>query len=89
MSVDVLTVSSKGQIALPAKIRKALSINTGDKLAVFVSDDVIMLKAVKVPTVEEFKTKLDEAAAWAKEVGYKEEDVNDIIKSVRKRKNTQ
>lgn len=32
MSVDVLTVSSKGQIVLPAPIRKALSIVAGDKL---------------------------------------------------------
>lgn len=83
MGVDVLTVSSKGQIVLPVEIRKALSINSGDKLAVFASDDVIMLKAVKMPTVEEFKTKLNDAAKWAKKVGYKESDVNGIIKSVR------
>ena len=89
MSVDVLTVSSKGQIALPAKIRKALSINTGDRLAVFTSDDVIMLKAVKVPTAEEFKMKLDEAADWAKQVGYEESDVDNIVKSVRKNRKQQ
>jgi len=86
MSIDVLTVSSKGQIVLPAEIRKALSINTGDKLAIFASDDVIMLKTVKVPTVEDFKMKLDEAQKWAKQVGYVESDVNEIIKDVRKKK---
>lgn len=86
MSIDVLTVSSKGQIVLPAEIRKALSINTGDKLAIFASDDVIMLKTVKVPSVEDFKTKLDEAQKWAKQVGYVESDVNEIIKDVRKKK---
>jgi len=63
-----------------------MSINTGDRLAVFATDDVILLKPVKLPTIEEFKRNLDEAEAWAKEVGYTEEDVNDIIKSVRKRK---
>ena len=86
MSVDLLTVSSKGQIVLPVEIRKALSINSGDKLAVFASDDVIMLKAIKLPTANEFKTKLKQASKWAKEVGYQENDVNDIIKSVRKNK---
>ena len=86
MSIDVLTVSSKGQIVLPAEIRKALSINTGDKLAVFASDDVIMLKAIKLPSVEEFRKNLDMAAAWAKEVGYEESEVDDVIKNVRKRK---
>lgn len=86
MSVDLLTVSSKGQIVLPVEIRKALSINSGDKLAVFASDDVIMLKAIKLPTANEFKAKLKQASKWAKEVGYQENDVNDIIKSVRKNK---
>lgn len=86
MSVDLLTVSSKGQIVLPVEIRKALSINSGDKLAVFASDDVIMLKAIKLPTANDFKTKLKQASKWAKEVGYQENDVNDIIKSVRKNK---
>lgn len=86
MSIDVLTVSSKGQIVLPAEIRKALSINTGDKLAIFALDDVIMLKTVKVPTVKDFKKKLDEAQKWAKQVGYVESDVNEIIKDVRKKK---
>ena len=45
-----------------------------------------MLKAIKMPTEEEFKIKLKQASKWAKEVGYKEEDINDIIKSVRKNK---
>ena len=84
MSVEVLTVSSKGQIVLPVEIRKNLSINSGDKLAIFVSDDIIMLKVVKIPTIEDFKIKLDEAAGWAKQVGYKESDVNKTIKSKRK-----
>ena len=86
MSIDLLTVFSKGQIVLPVEIRKALSIQSGDKLAVFTSDDVIMLKAIKMPTVDEFKSKLKQASKWAKQVGYQEEDVNDIIKSVRKNK---
>lgn len=87
MSVEVLTVSSKGQIVLPIKMRKAIGISDGDKLAAYTSDDgVIMLKVVKIPTVQDFKTNLQEAENWAKSVGYKEDDVNDIIKSVRRTK---
>lgn len=87
MSVEVLTVSSKGQIVLPIKMRKAIGISDGDKLAAYTSDDgVIMLKVVKIPTVQDFKTNLQEAENWAKSVGYKEDDVSDIIKSVRRTK---
>ncbi len=86
MNTQVLTVSSKGQISLPVSIRKLLSIETGDKLVAYASGDVIMLKTLKLPTAEEIETSLDAAQKWASSVGYEENDVNDIIKSVRKRK---
>lgn len=86
MNTQVLTVSSKGQISLPVAIRKLLSIDAGDKLVAYASGDVIMLKTLKLPTAEEFEASLDEAQKWASSVGYKEEDVNDIIKSVRRSK---
>ena len=86
MSTQILTVSSKGQISLPVSIRKLLSIDTGDKLVAYTSGDVIMLKTLKLPSAEEFEASLDEAQKWAKSVGYNENDVNDIIKSVRKKK---
>lgn len=83
MAVDVLTVSSKGQIVLPAPIRKALSIASGDKLAAYSIGDTIMLKPVKAPTENDFKAWLDEAQEWAASVGYDEGDVAGIIKDVR------
>ncbi len=86
MVVDTLTVSSKGQIVLPANIRKKLSINAGSKLAAYTSGNIIMLKVINLPSEDDFRSKLDEAQEWAKEVGYTEDEVNDIIKSVRRRK---
>ena len=86
MNAQVLTVSSKGQISLPASIRKLLSIDKGDKLVAYTSGDVIMLKTLKLPTIEEFEKSMDEAQDWAASVGYEEQDVNDIIKSVRAKK---
>ena len=86
MSTQILTVSSKGQISLPVNIRKLLSIDTGDKLVAYTSGDVIILKTSKLPSAEEFESSLDEAQKWAKSVGYNENDVDDIIKSFRKKK---
>lgn len=86
MNAQVLTVSSKGQISLPDGICKLLSIETGDKLVAYTSGDVIILKTLKLPTAEEFNTSLDEAQQWAKSVGYKESDVDNIIKSIREKK---
>lgn len=86
MDAQVLTVSSKGQIAIPVGIRRSLSIGTGDKLVAYAAGDVIMLKAIKLPSVEECKAAMDEAQKWAASVGYTESDVDSIIKDVRKRK---
>ena len=36
---------------------------------------------------DDFTKRLDEALVWAKESGYKEEDVNDIVKTYRNNKN--
>ena len=86
MNTQVVTVSSKGQIALPVSFRKTLSIDAGDKLVAYTSGDVIMLKVLKLPTAKEFEASLDEAQKWASSVGYKEEDVDDIIQSARRKK---
>lgn len=86
MSAQILTVSSKGQISLPVNIRKMLSIDTGDKLVAYTSGEVIILKTLKLPSAEEFENSLDEAQKWAASVGYSENDVNDIIKSTRRKK---
>ncbi|MCQ2914827.1 MAG: AbrB/MazE/SpoVT family DNA-binding domain-containing protein [Alphaproteobacteria bacterium] len=86
MNAQVLTVSSKGQISLPVNIRKDLSIETGDKLVAYTSGDLIMLKVLNLPSIKEFEKSIVQAEDWAKSVGYKEEDLNDIIKSFRKNK---
>lgn len=86
MNTEIVTVSSKGQISLPVSIRKLLSIDTGDKLVAYTSGDVIMLKTLKLPSAEEFEASLNEAQNWALSVGYNENDVDDIVKSFRKKK---
>ena len=85
MEAKIITVTTKGQIAIPISIRKELSIENGDKLVAYTFGDTIMLKVLKVPTNEEFLKMMDNAQEWAKSVGYKEEDVDEIIKEVRQK----
>ena len=83
MSVEVVTVSSKGQVVLPMDMRKSLSVSDGDTLAAFATDKVIVLRPCRLPTAEEFSEWLEEAESWAKEAGYGEDDVAGVIQSVR------
>ncbi|MCM1512958.1 MAG: AbrB/MazE/SpoVT family DNA-binding domain-containing protein [Oxalobacter formigenes] len=89
MDTQVLTVSSKGKILLPAEMRRKMAISTGDKLVAYANGDTIMLKTLKLPSVEECKAAWDEAQQWAASVGYKEGDVNTIVKEYRKKKREQ
>lgn len=86
MSTDILTMSSKGQISIPARIRKEMDVSAGDKFVLYLHGDTIIMKPIKLPSITEFEKELKEAEKWAESVGYREEDVSEIIKSVRKNK---
>jgi len=45
--VETVTISSKGQVTLPSKLRKKLKLSKGEKLLVVSEDNVI--KLVPVP----------------------------------------
>ena len=68
MDMQVVSVSSKGQVVLPMEMRKKLSIETGTQLVAYSIGDVIMLKVVKLPTIEDFEAALDKTQAWASSV---------------------
>jgi AbrB family looped-hinge helix DNA binding protein len=81
--MDVLKVSSKGQIAIPAKARKEMNIKYGDRLAYVVFGDTLIIKPVRMPGEKEFEKSLDDAQNWAASVGLTENDINETIKEVR------
>jgi len=52
MKESVTTITSKGQITLPAAIRRHLGLHTGDKVSFVIEDSGnVMLKVPKYPNV--------------------------------------
>jgi len=47
MAVATLTLTSRGQITIPQKIRKALHLEVNDKITIMVKNDTLILKPVK------------------------------------------
>ena len=84
MDVQVMTVSSKGQVVLPVDLRYAMSINTGDKLAAYYTDDSIIIKKIAIPTAEEFDLLAAELQKAAANEGYTEDCVEALIVNARK-----
>ena len=86
-----VTISAKGQVALPKKIRYKLSIKTGDQFRVEVSGTKIVLTpVVTVPKeqawfwTDEIQTKVKASEEDYKKGNYKEyTDVDELLRDLK------
>jgi AbrB family looped-hinge helix DNA binding protein len=78
--IDVVTLSSRGQVSIPAEIRRELDLEEGTKLLVLSKDDNILLKKVDESFVERSLAEVLEPM-WqeAAVAGLDEGDAEDII----------
>jgi len=83
-TVEVTSLSSKGQVVIPGTIRNEMHLETGAKLVVISDGDNILLKPIHAPSVEEFKRLRLETDRFVKENNLKQEDLPKIIKKVRR-----
>ncbi|MFO7584772.1 MAG: AbrB/MazE/SpoVT family DNA-binding domain-containing protein [Anaerolineales bacterium] len=78
-------MSSKGQIVIPEEIRKKLNLKTGAQFVVVGGDDVVILKAIIEPDLDEFDALIQQARAQAKQAGLKRQDIESAIAEARDR----
>jgi AbrB family looped-hinge helix DNA binding protein len=78
-------MSSKGQVVIPEDIRKRLNLRPGSQFVVLGEDDVIILKAIPQPSMEEFDDLVTEARRQAKKAGLKRSDINNAVVKARSR----
>lgn len=79
-------MSSKGQVVIPEDIRKKLKLKAGSRFVVVGENDVVILKAISPPSMDEFDSLLAEARKMGKEAGLKRSDISDVIARVRTKK---
>ena len=76
-------MSSKGQVVIPESIRKRLGLKAGAQFVVVGDKDVVILKAISPPSMEDFDTLISEANKQARKAGMKRSDIVDAIAKVR------
>ena len=68
MQEIISTITSKGQVTIPAEVRKYLSIETNDKLAFVIDDEgIVRLRVLRYPTVASLRGaagSLKEPLSW-------------------------
>jgi AbrB family looped-hinge helix DNA binding protein len=82
-NVSTTKMSSKGQVVIPENIRKQLNLRAGAQFVVVGEKDVVILKNITSPSLDEFDDLIDKAREEGKRAGIRRSDIGDAILKVR------
>lgn len=90
MTVEMIKMSSRGQIVIPQDIRAEICASEGTMFAVVSGRDSIVLKKVATPSKEELICELraiaKEGRKKAEKLGIKERDIPNLVHKLRESK---
>lgn len=84
-NVSTTKMSSKGQVVIPENIRKQLNLKAGAQFIVVGEKDVVILKNIAPPSLDEFDDLIAEARNKGKQAGIKKSDISDAILEAREK----
>ena len=85
-NVSPTKMSSKGQVVIPDNIRRNLNLKAGAHFIVVGDKDVVILKSISPPSIDEFDELIARAHKAGKKAGLKKADIAEAIKKVRGKK---
>ena len=85
-NVSTTKMSSTGQVVIPENIRKQLNLKAGAQFVVVGEKDVVILKNIAPPPLNEFGALIAEARKKGKQAGIKKSDIGDAILKARGKK---
>jgi AbrB family looped-hinge helix DNA binding protein len=86
-TMETTRMSSKGQVVIPEAIRKRLGLNTGTQFVVLGERDVVILRVIAPPSMEQFDDQIAAARKAARRAGVTPSDVTRATANVRRRAN--
>jgi len=81
--VATTKMSSKGQVVIPEEVRKRLKLVPGSRFIILGEGDVIILKTISAPSMDQFDDLIELARRQARRAGLKQKDVIKAIEKVR------
>jgi AbrB family looped-hinge helix DNA binding protein len=82
-ALEITSMSTKGQIVLPLRVRNDANLKSGTKFAVMTDGENILLKPIETPKMEVFKSLLKRSRVLVKESGIGQNELKTIIKKAR------
>ncbi|MBI2142991.1 AbrB/MazE/SpoVT family DNA-binding domain-containing protein [Candidatus Woesearchaeota archaeon] len=83
---EVTKLGERGQVVIPLEFRKSMGLHRGEKFIVVSRFDMLVLKRLKVPTIEHFEAMLRKGHSHAKKHGLTPKDLAEAIRKARARK---
>jgi len=80
-TIDMGTVSARGQVAIPAEIRQKMHLKEGEKILFVLEGDSLLVKKVSSMSWEEITKPLRDAKKKIRE-----EEVPELVHRIRKQK---
>lgn len=81
--VATTRMSSKGQVVIPEEVRQRLKLVPGSRFIVLGEGDVIILKTLSAPSMDQFDDLIELARKQARRAGLKQKDVIKAIEKIR------
>jgi antitoxin PrlF len=86
--VEVTSLSSKGQVVIPNRIRQELKMSTGTKFIVLTEGGNLLLKPILSPKLATFKKLINQSRKIALEKGLSRNNLPALIQRVRRENRT-
>jgi antitoxin PrlF len=77
---EITTVTSKGQVTIPSRLREEFGLKKGTKLMVVPTEHGLVLKRLNLPSVEEFQQRV---ADRAEPVELSIDEINELVHEAR------
>lgn len=84
-TVGTTRMSSKGQVVIPEEVRSRLGLEAGTQFVVLGDRDVVILRAVSPPSMDQFDDLIVKSRRAARRAGLKKRDVGAATARARKR----
>jgi len=85
-NVSTTRMSSKGQVVIPENIRKQLDLKAGAQFVVVGEKDVVILKNITPPSLDEFGGLISAAKKKGEQAGIRKSDISYAILNARGKK---
>ena len=85
-AVATTRMSSRGQVVIPEEVRMRMGLTAGAQFIVVGEGDVVILKTIAAPSMDDFEGIINRARGQARAAGMKPADVRKAIAAVRARR---